>query len=248
MGRIVWHLGLIALLTMLTQLGGIAWAVALVFRRRWLAFPLLYAALWMMAYAVAPLMARVPLPCGGAPLRMQSPLYCVMMRNFVTPELADVARSAAATVAAAQPGTVTLALDGGFPFLTGMPLLPHLSHDDGEKLDLAFYYTSPEGNYLPGKTRSPIGYWAFEGADPAACPPALLTARWSMAWLQPLWPDRRLDTARTARLVRTLLDDARVGKVFLEPPLAARLGLTDPKLRFHGCRAARHDDHIHFQL
>ena len=246
--QVAGHLGLIALLTVLTQLGGIAWAVALAFRKPWLVFPLLYAALWTMAFAMAPTLGRVPLPCRGEPLRMQSALYCVMMRNYVTPELADVARSAAVRIAADQPGSVTLALDGGFPFLTGMPLLPHMSHDDGEKLDLAFFYTTPAGTYLPGKTRSPIGYWAFEGADPATCPPALLTTRWGMAWLQPLWPDRRLDTARTARLVRALLDDARVGKVFLEPPLAARLGIADPKLRFQGCRAARHDDHIHVQL
>jgi hypothetical protein len=39
-----------------------------------------------------------------------------------------------------------------------------------------------------------------------------------------------------------------VAKIFVEPPLAAQLGLSDPKIRFQGCRAARHDDHIHIQL
>jgi hypothetical protein len=36
--------------------------------------------------------------------------------------------------------------------------------------------------------------------------------------------------------------------VFVEPYLAARLGVTAPAIRFQGCRAARHDDHIHFQV
>lgn len=246
--RILRHGAMFVALTVLTQLGGIAWLVALRFRWRLVAFVLAYAALWGMAQVTAGLAGRVALPCTGEPLRMQSPLYCVALRNFVTPEVAGIAQDAAATMAAAHPGTVTLALDGGFPFLTGMPLLPHLSHDDGEKLDLAFYYTGPGGAYLPGKTRSPIGYWAFEGAEAAACPPVWLTTRWSMAWLQPLWPDRPLDADRTAALVRVLAADDRVGKLFVEPPLAARLGLSDDKLRFQGCRAARHDDHIHLQL
>ena len=59
------------------------------------------------------------------------------MRNFVVPELRAVAEGAADRLADEYPGTVTLALDGGFPF-AGLPLLRHLSHDDGEKLDLAF--------------------------------------------------------------------------------------------------------------
>ncbi|MGL4321023.1 MAG: hypothetical protein ACRCS3_09185, partial [Paracoccaceae bacterium] len=65
---------------------------------------------------------------------------------------------------------------------------------------------------------------------------------------QGLWPDRPLDGPRTAALIRLLAADPRVAKVFVEPPLAAALGLSDPKIRFQGCRAARHDDHIHFQL
>jgi hypothetical protein len=69
-----------------------------------------------------------------------------------------------------------------------------------------------------------------------------------MGWLQPLFPDRPFDPGRTAALTEALLDDPRVAKVFLEPPLATRLGLDSDKLRFQGCRAARHDDHIHVQL
>ena len=245
--RVSLHTLLILALTLLTQLGGIAWLLALRFRHRLLTFTLAYAMLWALAFFVAPLLGRVPLPCFGEPLRMQSPAYCLLMRNYVSPELAAVARDAATQMTMTDPGTITLALDGGFPFLNGMPLLPHLSHSDGKKLDFAFYYQS-DGSYLPGQTRSPIGYWAFELGDETNCRPVWLTGRWNLRWLQSFWPDRSLEPNRTAALTRLCLADPRVSKVFLEPALATRLGLANSKLRFQGCRAARHDDHIHIQL
>ena len=196
----------------------------------------------------APIGERVPLPCGGEVLRSQSVVYCALMRNFVTPEMKDVAEDAAARVAAEFPGTVTLTLDGNLPFGEGVPLIPHLSHDDGEKLDFAYYFTDAEGRYLPGKTRSWIGYWAFE-TDGTDCPAAGgWSMRWDMGWLQGLWPDRRLDEARTRALILALAGDPRVSKIFVEPSLARRLQVSGPKIRFQGCRAARHDDHIHVEL
>jgi hypothetical protein len=243
--RIAGHGIVILALTLLTQLGGIAWVAALFFRRRLIVFLLAYTALWMLASTSSP---RTALPCFGAPLRMQSPLYCVLNRHYVTADLASVAADAAAEMARVEPGTITLALDGGFPFLDGMPMIPHLSHDDGEKLDFAFFYTDADGTPLPGQTRAPLGYFAFENAQPETCPANTLTLRWSLGWLQPLLPDRPLDTARTAALITSLTTDPRVAKIFVEPPLAARLGLSHPKIRFQGCRAARHDDHIHIQL
>jgi hypothetical protein len=251
MGRLAGHLLWIAVLTAVTQVGGLAWLVALLVRWRWrlILFPLVYLMLWIGAHAVAPQFGRVALPCGVAePLRMQSAFYCVALRNFVAPEMKDAAIDAATQVSSAFPGTVTLALDGSFPFFDGFPLLPHLSHDDGGKLDFAFFYADQDGTYLPAETRSPVGYWAFEIIEDETCPPVILTARWGLAWLQPLWPDLPLEPLRTAALTQALLDDPRIGRVFLEPPLATELGIDDERLRFQGCRAARHDDHIHAQL
>ncbi|WP_425073241.1 hypothetical protein [Sagittula sp. S175] len=241
------HLAVVLALTALTQLGGLAWIGAVLMRRRWL-FVVFYALLWGAAWVAAPMAGRVALPCTGDVLRMQSPVYCVAMRNFVTPEMALVAQGAAEAVARQYPGTVTLALDGGLPFLDGFPLLPHLSHDDGEKLDLAFYYADEA--YAPGRSRSPIGYFAFEALDAPVCPPAWLTLRWDLRWLQPLWSasDLQVEEARTVALIHALETDARVAKIFVEPPLLQRWGLAGPKLRFQGCRAARHDDHVHVQL
>lgn len=248
MVRFVLHGAVVLTLTAITQLGGIAWVAALAFRRRrWAVFVLAYALIWGAAQLAAPQLGRVPLPCRGEPLRMQSAFYCLAMRNFVSPELRDVAQQAAERVARDHPGTVTLALDGNFPFLDGFPMIPHLGHGDGDKLDFAFFYADDSG-YAPGRTASPIGYFAFERAGAETCPPAFPTFRWQMRWLRPVMAGLKLEPERTAALVRALLDDPRVGKLFLEPPLAARLGVSGGRLRFQGCRAARHDDHIHVQL
>ncbi len=49
----------------------------------------------------------------------------------------------------------------------------------------------------------------------------------------------------------SLSDEGRgfgVEKIFVEPHLAERLGVQADTIRFQGCRAARHDDHIHMQV
>ena len=247
MFRIILHCALVAVLTVLTQLGGLAWLAALFFRRRLLVFLLAYAVLWGGAQVIAPVFGRVPVPCSGEVLREQSWLYCVMLRNFVTPEVAAVAHDAAEAVAREYPGTVTLALDGSFPFGDGIPLAPHLSHDDGEKLDFAFYYADASG-YVPGRTDSPLGYFAFLRSGDETCPPVWLTLRWDMGWFTPLLRGLQWESGRTRALIDALVADPRVGKVFVEPPVAQMLGLSNEKMRFQGCRAARHDDHLHVQL
>jgi len=237
----------VAFLTVTTQLGGLAWLLALLFKRRLMAFLLAYAALSVSAVYVAPLFGRVALSCfADGPLQVQSWLYCATNRTYVTPDLKAVLEAAATDIERRYPGTVTLALDGSFPILNGFPLLPHLSHDDGEKVDLAFYYDGIDG-YIPGAVRSPIGYFAFE-EGPSDCPSVWPTLRWDLASLQPLWRDLRLDEGRTRDLVEVLAADPRVGKILIEPHLKQSLGLTSPKIRFQGCRAARHDDHLHLQL
>ena len=244
--RLAGHGLVILLLTALTQVGGLAWLLALRFRHRMLAFLGAYVALSLLAHLAAPIFGREALPCFGSPLRSQSPFYCALNRTYADPRLIAVAQDLAAHMEAQFPGTVTLTLDGSFPLFDGVPLLPHLSHDDGKKLDLAYYYAGPKG-YEPGLTRSPLGYFAFE-AGPTDCPKRSLTLRWDMDWLQGLWPDRRLEPSRTAEALRFLAQDPRLGRIFVEPHLRTRLGVDGPGFGFQGCRAARHDDHIHIQL
>ena len=246
--RLVFHCCIIVLLTALTQLGGIAWGLSRLFRRPLLAFAGLYLGLAVLAVWVAPMTGRTALSCfERGPLQVQSWFYCATNRTYVTPELKALLQDVAAEVEADHPDTQTLVLDAGFPFFTGFPLLPHLSHDDGEKVDLAFYYADAAGRYLPGQTRSPIGYFAFEQGT-SSCPDQWASLRWDLAWLQPLWKTYGLEPDRNRLLIETLARDPRVGKIFVEPHLQQSLALADDKIRFQGCRAARHDDHIHLQL
>jgi hypothetical protein len=263
----------VLVLTVLSQIGGalllLAWACGRLLPRGWrgwrrgLAVSGVFAGLYLTAtvIAVPPLAAlagRVPLPCRAAPghpVAAANPLYCLLNRNYVDPRMPPLLNALAAAMDRAYPGTVTQYLDANFPFFDGMPLAPHLSHDDGRKLDLAFYYSDPDGTYRPGLLRSPIGYWAFEQPgpdDPQSCPePRLLTLRWDMTPLQGLYPDRPLEPQRTRAALSWLLVEGPgfgLEKILLEPHLVRRLGLASPLLRFQGCRAARHDDHMHLQI
>lgn len=258
------HAAMIVLLTLLTQVGGVLYALALWARVRlpWAAsaagfaalFVGIYALAWFPVERLAGIGGRVGLPCVERGGLSAAAFSCVLHRHYVTPELRDVTRSLAADIGERFPGAQVRALDAGFPFFDGVPLPPHLSHDDGEKVDLAFFYTR-DGAPAPGALASPIGYWRFEQpreGEPLPCGTHSQGWRWNMEWFAPLTRrDLVLDEERTRYALRWLASSgarAGVGKVFVEPHLAARLGVSGDVIRFQGCRAARHDDHIHVQL
>lgn len=246
--RLILHSIVVIFLSLLTQIGGLAWLFALLTQRRLLAFLTAYALLSVASLWIAPLFGRVPLECSSnGTLQMRSIIYCILNRQYVTPDTRTVAQDLANHMSARFPGTVTQALDGGFPYLDGFPMLPHLSHNDGRKLDLAFYYRDDKAGYLPGRTPSPIGYFAFEEGT-TGCSPNWLSLRWDLPWLQAMWPSYQLDRNRTKVAVTWLANDTRVEKLFLEPHLKQSMNVNLGKVRFQGCRAARHDDHIHFQV
>lgn len=260
-------------LTLLTQVGGVVFAVCWVMSQclprisAWWRTAIniaLFAALYavLSIFVVPPLAARggrVPLPCAATadrPFAAAHPMFCWFNRHYADARLTMLMSDMSRDIARQYPGTVTLFLDANLPFINGFPLLPHLSHGDGRKLDIAYYYRGADGSYLPGQTRSPIGYWAFEqqsaGDTPSPCrADAWLTTRWDMRFLQALFPDRPLEPERTRAALRWLTTEgqrAGIERIFIEPYLAARLGVSSPLLGFQGCRAARHDDHIHIQI
>lgn len=61
-------------------------------------------------------------------------------------------------------------------------------------------------------------------------------------------PDWQLDQPRMTTALNWLANDPRSWKILIEPHIPQSLNLSHPKIRFQGCRAARHDDHIHLQL
>jgi len=234
-----------------------AWRRALI---NALLFVVVYAAISVLLVPpLAALGGRVPLPCRAQPDRAfaaGSVFLCALNRHYVVPDLVALLSELSSEIDRAFPGTTTLFLDASFPFLNGFPLLPHLSHGDGRKLDLAFYYADADGRYLPAATRSPIGYWAFEqpsAGDASPCGErSLLSLRWDLDLLQDKFSDRVLEPRRTSAALQWLLTEGlrfKVDRIFIEPYLAARLGVqASPALGFQGCRAARHDDHIHIQI
>jgi len=204
---------------------------------------------------LAKLNGRVPLPIFYEQnVKPVSILYPFLNRHYVRPPLKAAVLTAADEMQAAKPGAEVRYLDGSFPFINGFPLFPHLSHNDGKKLDLAFFYTrnntpvntkpsiigygvceEPRGNELNMPLRcQQKGYWQYS---------ILKTiARWSA--------DETLsfDEDRTRQLITLLVRSTAIKKIFIEPHLKTRLHLTTTKIRFHGCQAVRHDDHIHIQL
>lgn len=188
----------------------------------------------------------VALPCNaGDALAPANAGYCLLKRNYVKPGVFAVLEDAAKAMQGQFPGAPVLYLEASWP-LGKRPMPPHLSHGDGKEVDLAFFYTDLAGKPL-AKPPKPWGYEAFEpprreaerscrggqrGKNDAPDPPK------DRQW--------RLDEQRTAALVRILAADPRVRRIFIEPHLKTRLGLTAyGKVRFAGCQAARHDDHIH---
>jgi hypothetical protein len=266
MVKVLFRCGLVVFLTLLTQIGGLAYLIALfvgkAFRldklwKRGLAFLTVYSILSVGAVFLAPAFGRVPLPClktADVRLAVQSPLLCALNRHYVTPEMMNLATGLAGHLDQKFPDTLTLALDGNFPFLDGFPLLPHLSHNDGKKLDLAFYYTDSAGNYLRRKTSSPLGYWGFtEPIGKGACngKQDWKNLRWNMEWFQFAVKDYRLEDNRTRTALKWLVNfgpDYDLSKALLEPHIKKRLGVKSNLIRFQGCRAARHDDHMHIQI
>ncbi|MGO4484747.1 hypothetical protein EFD55_26040 [Rhizobium pisi] len=267
--RFAFPLLIVVILTLLTQIGGIAYLLALAaaraigarrFPAKLALFLLCYAGATFAAGLAAPMFGRVPLSClsgTGDHLVVRSPIYCALNRNYVTPGMRDLAQALATHMDQEFPGTVTVALDANFPFMNGFPLLPHLSHADGRKLDFAYYYQDADGNFLNGVTRSPIGYFAFEEPAPGDELPCAgrsdwLTTRWDFDALQPLFPAYGLEKQRMSAMIAWLTTEGvtrfHLEKIFIEPHLKNALGITDTHVRFQGCRAARHDDHIHIQV
>jgi len=66
----------------------------------------------------------------------------LLNRNYVKPELNIILQELAHKL---PEGVELKYLDANFPFFDGFPLLPHLSHNDGKKLDLSFIYEDKNG-------------------------------------------------------------------------------------------------------
>ena len=268
--RMILNVMLFLLLTLTTQVGGIVWLLynwilrkpinAMVNRKnnRWLHLCLALGFYLLVISTITPWLAamggRVPLPVFGIPTKKLLPAnYWTVLcnRHYVTPRLLAMLEKVAHQM---PQDTPLFYLDANFPFFKGFPLIPHLSHDDGKKVDLSFAYYEQNGDRLHGSPNW-LGYGYVEEAQNGELSMAKECAQkgfWQyglLAHLIGVKPGRFLfDSATTKQIISLIAQQKEVEKIFLEPHLKSRLGLVSNKIRFHGCHAVRHDDHIHVQI
>jgi hypothetical protein len=225
---------------------------------RFTSFLILY---FLTTFLIIPLLAK---PFGRVPLPLKETSHlqplniwtCILNRNYVRPELKQTAFEVAKQMNDKFPGTRINYLDANFPFINKFPLIPHLSHNDGKKLDLSFCYRYANTNEPTNECPSFIGYGICEEPRPnEKNTPYFCDEKgfWQYSFLskvisQDNKKDFTFDSDKTKELVNLFAKKTTIGKIFIEPHLKTRLNLTSDKIRFHGCQAVRHDDHIHVQL
>ncbi len=173
-------------------------------------------------------------------------------RHYVTPELKKEILDISKRFNKEHPGVKVLYLDGNLPFIDNFPLVPHLSHDDGEKLDLSFIYikNNKNKNNVPGW----MGYGVCEEPRQGEVNyPVKCSNNPIYNLLYKISPQRKttfqVDVEKTKTLLREIIRSTKVRKIFIEPHLENRWGFSgEGKVRFQGCHSVRHDDHIHLQL
>ncbi len=261
----VFHLFTVGILTIITQIGGIVWCINLLIRSKLpkkrrqyfqiLSFVIMYC---IFTFILIPPLAyhfgRTPLPISKTSnLVPRTYLTIILNRHYVTPILKNELIKISDQYEQFNPNIKTVYLDANFTFLDGFPLLPHLSHNDGKKIDLAFQYS--KGGILTNNKPSKLGYGYYEHPEkgeinqPQIC---LNKGYWQYDFPKYLtlgsYQNLTFAASKTKELIDIILSRQHTHKVFLEPHLKTRLGINHRKLRYHGCQAVRHDDHIHYQI
>ena len=258
------HISIFVFLTLLTQVGGIVWLLCFYifgkikaklskFRR---------VAIFLLTYLFISIFLIPNISKFGGrerlPILPKSTLVphnyftVICNRNYVTKDFHITLKAVAKNHAKEFSGSKISYLDANFPFFDGFPLLPHLSHSDGRKIDLSFQYL--KDNKPTQKKPSRSGYGAF--VEPNPDNNELLEKCKNTNAIYDLTKNLRfggpsnlsLDEVRTKRLIKLLLQDGSTHKIFIEPHLKKRMKLSDPRIRFQGCHSVRHDDHIHWQV
>lgn len=271
--KVVLILLAIVLLTILTQVGGIVLIISLIISWQFsknmpdrlkrisvhagafIGVYLLFLFL-IVPWAAKPF-GRVPLPLFEKQyVRPANAITFLLNRNYVKPELRRIVYTVASQVNEKYPGSTLNYLDANFPFIDTFPLVPHLSHSDGKKLDLSFFYKDSATGQETNKVPSWIGYGICEEPKageinrPEDCARKGFRQYSALKEILPQGSkkDFTFDEARTRFMINAFVRERNLGKILIEPHLKTRLQLTSNKIRLHGCNAVRHDDHIHVQL
>lgn len=253
---------LFLLLTIFTQIGGVVYIISLIISKKvkpfkhfranaFLIFMVIYlTATFIIVPFTAPLFGR---ECVTKKIQPASFLTNILNRNYV---VKDVNNLLEATLIQLKGTKIEMKyLDANFPFIKGFPLWPHLSHNDGKKIDLSFIYENEMGQ-ITSHNKSNTGYGIFE--NPASNETDQNKICKSNG--NPLYDFSKYLTLGAKnkhlkfsikgnkQLLKALLAQSTTGKIFIEPHLKQRLKLNNSKIRFQGCKSVRHDDHIHLQI
>ena len=250
----------VCLLTALTQIGGMLFLIThLIFRKsrrkQLIGFSIIYLiATFLIVPFIAPHFGRERIKTNKL-VKVHMFLTTLSNRNYVVPEINTVLDDVSRTLGRSYQDIEIHCLDANFPFWDGFPLVPHLSHNDGKKLDISLIYKD-KNNQIVNQKPSRSGYGIFESPKSGeydqieVCKdkgywqydfPKYLT-------LGSMYSDLKMSENATKELLLALLTERSISKIFIEPHLRTRMSLKHPKLRYHGCRAVRHDDHIHIQV
>lgn len=258
------HLITITVLTITTQIGGVVYIITLLILhkvkrktilKRISLFVLLYLiATFLITPYLAPVFGREKIKETDY-LKAHSFFYKLANRNYVKPELNQVLHDISSAYGKNNNELKIIHLDANFPFIDKFPLLPHLSHNDGKKIDISLVYQDTNGK-LTDKKKSISGYGVFE--NPMSVEYNQTTTCQERGYWQydyskyltlgTINNDITFSNNGTRTLVNEVLKKKNISKLFIEPHLKTRLHLTNNKIRFHGCSAVRHDDHIHIQI
>lgn len=259
------HITIVSILTIVTQIGGLLWIVNFGYyklkkvkkskRIKLLSYLILYlVSTFLIVPQIAKVNGRIPLPVTkSSNLIPHNYITPFLNRHYVKPKLKNQLIKIANETNSENNKLKLSYLDANFPFINGFPLLPHLSHNDGQKVDLSFYYTKDkiEGNLKPSNT----GYGKFvnpknnEFNQTRECKSK---GYWQYDYTKFITlgsrDDLEFDQSNTKILVNKIVRDQLTQKILIEPHLKKRMNLTNSKIRFQGSHAVRHDDHIHHQI
>lgn len=252
------------ILTLISQIGGIVYIVASMISRclksrrrmtRYIVFVALYClSTFLIVPPLAKLCGREKITCNDR-IKPANFIINLLNRNYVTPELNAYLNEVSRNDKLKRFDVEVRYLDACFPFIDGFPLLPHLSHNDGRKIDLSFIYEDKSGQVI-NKSKSVSGYGVFEPANESEIDQTeICLGRGFSQYDYPKYftlgrihSHLQFSNNGTAVLIQSLLETDELEKMFIEPHIKQRLGFNDSRIRFQGCYSVRHDDHIHLQV
>lgn len=262
MSKIITRILLFIFLTILTQIGGFVLLLSILIAKKIKSnfkfkIQLLFIGFYFMLTfifipLIAPFFGREKIK-NTAIINPTNYMTVLLNRNYVKPKLNELLLETENKLVGTKIGINYL--DANFPFINKFPLLPHLSHNDGKKIDLSLIYENTEGE-ITNQQKSVSGYGHFE--DPNSNEHNQIDECLKSGYFQYDYPkyftlgkiNKELIFSEngTKKLIQSILENRKIGTLFIETHLKNRMNLKDRRVKYHGCRAVRHDDHIHIQL